>query len=107
MVEKNTCPPLSLRGCGPGLSAAITLLPEVVVAGTLDGFLNIYDRDGGKKLWSFDTKRDYDAVNGVRAFGGAIDSDGPVVVDNQIFVTSGYAKFAEKEGNVLLSFTTN
>ncbi|RMG24876.1 MAG: hypothetical protein D6730_11865 [Bacteroidetes bacterium] len=55
-------------------------------------------------MWAFDTKKDFEAVNGVRAFGGAIDSDGPVVVENQLFITSGYAKFKEKEGNVLLAF---
>ena len=45
------------------------------------------------------------AVNEVKAFGGAFDSDGPVIVGNQLFVTSGYAKYAEKEGNVLLAFS--
>lgn len=103
-IEKDRCPPLQLRGCGPGLSAAITLTPEVVFAGTLDGFLKAYATKDGKELWAFDTKRDYQAVNEVKAFGGAIDSDGPIVVENQMFVSSGYAKFAEKEGNVLLAF---
>jgi hypothetical protein len=27
------------------------------------------------------------------------------VVENQLFVSSGYAKFAEKEGNVVLTFS--
>lgn len=103
-IEEDRCPPLTLRGCGPGLSAAITLIPEIVFGGTLDGYMKAYSSVDGKELWSYDTKRDYEAVNGVRAFGGAIDSDGAVVVENQMFITSGYAKFAEKEGNVLLSF---
>lgn len=103
-IEENRCPPLSIRGCGPGLSAAITLIPEVVFGGTLDGFLKAYAADDGRELWAFDTKKDFEAVNGVKAFGGAIDSDGPIVVEDQVFVTSGYAKFGEKEGNVLLAF---
>lgn len=103
-IEENRCPPLSIRGCGPGLSAAITLIPEVVFGGTLDGFLKAYATDDGRELWAFDTKKNFEAVNGVKAFGGAIDSDGPVIVGNQVFVTSGYAKFGEKEGNVLLAF---
>ncbi len=103
-IEENRCPPLSIRGCGPGLSAAITLTPEVVFGGTLDGFLKAYAVDDGRELWAYDTKKDFEAVNGVKAFGGAIDSDGPIVVENQVFVTSGYAKFGEKEGNVLLAF---
>ena len=43
-------------------------------------------------------------MNEVRAFGGAIDSDGPIIVEDQLFISSGYAKFGEKEGNVLLAF---
>ena len=46
----------------------------------------------------------FESVNGVTAFGGTIDSDGPVLMGNQLFITSGYAKFNEKGGNVLLAF---
>lgn len=104
-IEKDRCGTFELRGCGPGLSAAITLTPEVVFAGTLDGWMKAYAKEDGRELWSYDTKRDYEAVNGVKAFGGAIDSDGPVVVENQVIVSSGYAKFGEKEGNVVLAFS--
>lgn len=104
-IEEDRCPPLTLRGCGPGLSAAITLIPEVVMAGTLDGYLKAYDSSNGKELWQYDAKREYESVNGAKAIGGAIDSDGPIVVENQMFINSGYAKFAEKEGNVLLAFS--
>lgn len=103
-IEKDRCPPLTLRGCGPGISAAITLTPEVVFGGTLDGWMKAYAAKDGKELWAFDTKKDFEAVNGVKAFGGAIDSDGPIIVGNQLFVSSGYARFSEKEGNVLLAF---
>ncbi|MEM1120551.1 MAG: PQQ-binding-like beta-propeller repeat protein [Bacteroidota bacterium] len=103
-IEEDRCPGFTLRGCGPGISAAITLTPEVVFGPALDGILKAYATDDGRELWAFDAKRDYESVNGVRAFGGAFDSDGPVIVENQLFVTSGYAKFAEKEGNVLLAF---
>jgi len=104
-IEEDRCGTFELRGCGPGLSAAITLTPEVVFAGTLDGWMKAYAKDDGRELWAYDTKRDYQAVNGVRAFGGAIDSDGPIVVGDQVYVSSGYAKFAEKEGNVVLAFS--
>ena len=104
-IEEDRCPGFTLRGCGPGITAAITLTPEVVYGGALDGIMKAYATDDGRELWAYDTKRDYEAVNGVKAFGGAIDSDGPVVVGNQLFITSGYAKYSEKEGNVLLSFS--
>ncbi|MDW3648943.1 MAG: PQQ-binding-like beta-propeller repeat protein [Bacteroidia bacterium] len=103
-LEEDRCK-TTLRGCGPGISAAITLTPEVVFGGALDGVLKAYATDNGRELWSFDTKQDYEAVNGVKAFGGAIDSDGPVIVEDQVFITSGYAKFSEIEGNVLLCFS--
>ncbi len=104
-IEEDRCPGFTLRGCGPGISAAITLTPEVVYGPALDGIIKAYATDDGRELWAFDAKRDYEAVNGVKAFGGAFDSDGPVVVGDQLFVTSGYAKYAEKEGNVLLAFS--
>ena len=103
-IEEDRCPSFTLRGCGPGISAAITLTPEVVYGGALDGIMKAYATADGRELWAYDTKRDYEAVNGVKAFGGAIDSDGPIVVGNQLFISSGYAKFGEKEGNVLLAF---
>ena len=104
-IEEDRCSGFTLRGCGPGISAAITLTPEVVYGGALDGIMKAYATEDGRELWAYDTKRDYESVNGVKAFGGAIDSDGPVVVENQLFITSGYAKYSEKEGNVLLSFS--
>lgn len=104
-IEEDRCPGFTLRGCGPGISAAITLTPEVVYGPALDGILKAYATADGRELWAYDAKRDFEAVNGVKAFGGAFDSDGPVVVGKQLFVTSGYAKFAEKEGNVLLAFS--
>jgi polyvinyl alcohol dehydrogenase (cytochrome) len=90
--------------CGPGLSAAITLVPGLIFAGALDGLLKAYSANDGKTLWQFDTNREFVAINGGKANGGAIDSAGPVVVGNQLFVNSGYAKFGEKAGNVLLCF---
>ncbi len=104
-IEEERCGTFELRGCGPGLSAAITLTPEVVFGGTLDGWMKAYAKSDGRELWSYDTKRNYKAVNGVKAFGGAIDSDGPIIVEDQMFISSGYAKFAEKEGNVVLAFS--
>ena len=32
-IEKNRCGTFELRGCGPGLSAAITLTPDIVFGG--------------------------------------------------------------------------
>ena len=37
--------------------------------------------------------------------GGSIEAEGPVIADGQVFVTSGYDKWAEMPGNMLLVFS--
>ena len=103
-IEQDRCGKDVKYVCGPGLSAAITLGTGLVFAGALDGLLKAYSSTDGQTLWQFDTNQEFTAVNGVKANGGAIDSSGPVVVGKQLFVNSGYAKFGEKAGNVLLCF---
>ncbi len=90
--------------CYPALSAAITLTPGVVFAGGLDGTLHAYSAETGAMLWQFETERAFETVNDVAARGGSIDSDGPVVVGGRLYVNSGYDKFGEIPGNVLLAF---
>lgn len=102
-IEKDRCEDVDWQ-CGPGISAAISLTPELVFAGALDGVLKAYATQDGKELWVYDTNQEFEAANGIKAFGGTIDSDGPVVDGNQLFINSGYAKFGEKAGNVLLAF---
>ena len=72
--------------------------------GSLDGVLRAFSAKDGAILWSFDSNQSFAAVNGVKAFGGAIDSSGAVVVGNFLYATSGYDKFGQKAGNVLLAF---
>ena len=103
-VLPNTCPADLKFLCWPGISAAVSSSPGLVFAGGLDGMLRAHDASNGDILWTYDTHRTYTAVNGVEAFGGAIEADGPVIANGQIFVTSGYDKWAEMPGNVLLVF---
>jgi len=56
-------------------------------------------------LWDFDTAREFETVNGVKGHGGSIDGPGAIVVKRMVFVTSGYVRQAEMQGNVLLAFT--
>lgn len=100
-------PPLDCAGresCSPAQTAAVTSTPGAVFSGSLSGVMRAFDPDTGRELWRFDTVRDYEAVNGARARGGAIDGPGPVVVNGRVYVTSGYAKFGGLPGNVLLAF---
>ena len=80
------------------------MIPGIVFAGSLDGHMRAYSTINGKILWDYDTARDYDIINGIKAKGGAIDGPAPVVADGMLFVNSGYGMFGQIPGNVLLAF---
>lgn len=92
------------QGCVEANSAAPTVIPGVVFAGTLDGHLRAYSTADGKILWDYDTAKPYQTVNGIDGKGGSIDGPSPVVADGMLFVNSGYGMFGEMPGNVLLAF---
>jgi polyvinyl alcohol dehydrogenase (cytochrome) len=98
------CPPNAPSGCSPAQSAALTGIPGVVFSGSMDGHLRAYSAEQGNVLWDFNTVRDFDAVNGVKAKGGSLDGPGAVVVKGMVFVNSGYSRFGGLPGNVLLAF---
>ncbi|HXP87280.1 MAG TPA: PQQ-binding-like beta-propeller repeat protein [Bryobacteraceae bacterium] len=93
------------KGCSPAQSAAVTAIPGVVFAGSLDGHVRGYSAEDGKVLWDFDTAREFQTVNGVKASGGGVDGPGPVVVNHMLLVGSGYARTGGMGGNVLLAFS--
>lgn len=90
--------------CMTALSAPPTVTDSAVFASTLNGFVKAYDIETGETLWSFDTLRDFETVNGIEARGGSIDSAGVVIVGDQVITNSGYDKFGQIPGNVLLVF---
>jgi polyvinyl alcohol dehydrogenase (cytochrome) len=90
--------------CSPALAAAVTAIPGVVFSGGMSGYLRAYATDDARLLWEVDTARDYPAVNGGSARGGAIDGPGPTIVDGMLYVNSGYAQWGGQPGNVLLAF---
>ena len=67
-------------------------------------YLRAYATDDARLLWEVDTARDYPAVNGVSARGGAMDGPGPTIVDGMLYVNSGYAQWGGLPGNALLAF---
>ena len=91
--------------CDQGLSAAITSMPGAVFAGSFDGHLRAYEAASGKVIWDFDTAREFETVNGVKAHGGSIESAGPVIADGLVLVNSGYLFGGRMAGNVLLVFS--
>lgn len=103
-LTENVCGEAKWR-CSPGLSAAATLGSDgVVIGGGLDGVVHVFDAGTGAILWSDNTNRTFDAVNGIPAEGGSLDSDGPVLAGDRMLLTSGYDKWGQKFGNVLLSY---
>jgi polyvinyl alcohol dehydrogenase (cytochrome) len=91
-------------GCGTAQSAALTSIPGVVFSGSADGGMRAYSADDGTILWTFDTNKRFETVNGVEARGGSIDGPGPVVAGGLLFVTAGNGGFVGTPGNVLLAF---
>jgi len=93
--------------CSPAQSAAITAIPGAVFSGSVDGHLRAYSAADGRVLWDFDTVREFDTVNKVRASGGSIDAGGPAVAEGMVLTTSGYPTFGGRFGNVLLAFSVD
>jgi polyvinyl alcohol dehydrogenase (cytochrome) len=87
-----------------GYSPAPLVVDGAVVQGSIDGILRVFDAVTGKMLWQYNTMRDFDTVNGVPGNGGSIDSSPYVAANGTLFVVSGYARFGETPGNVLLAF---
>jgi len=90
-------------GCSPAQSAAVTAIPGMVFSASMDGHLRGYSAEDGKVIWDFDTAREFQTVNGIKAKGGSIDGPGPVVANGMVFINSGYSRFGGMPGNVLLA----
>jgi polyvinyl alcohol dehydrogenase (cytochrome) len=88
-----------------GLSAANSIIADVVFAGSWDGMLRALSTADGRILWEYNTAREYKTVNGVPGKGGTLAAPGPTVAAGMLFVTSGYIGIQNgAAGNVLLAF---
>jgi len=94
-----------IRSCGSnyGMSAATLLVDGAVVQGSNDGFVKIFDSRSGEPIFTFDTARSFNTVNGVEGHGGAIDNFSVYAANGTLFVQSGYGLMGVP-GNVLLAF---
>lgn len=82
-----------------GLSAASSATSDIVFTGALNGLLRAYHANNGEELWRFNT-----AVPVEGGHGGALDVSGPVIANDMLYITSGYAMFGQLPGNVLFAF---
>jgi polyvinyl alcohol dehydrogenase (cytochrome) len=92
------------RTCRAAQGAAVTVIPGAVLSGSLDGGMRAYSTANGEILWTFDTNREFQTVNDVKAIGGGMDGPGAIVSGGMIFFNSGYGGFVGNPGNVLLAF---
>lgn len=92
------------RGCTGAQSAAISAVDGAVFSGSIDGHIRAYSTKDGRILWDYDTAREFETVNHVKANGGSIDAAGPVIAGGLLLTNSGYGAWRGKPGNVLLAF---
>ena len=91
--------------CRLGMSPAPLLVDGAVVTGTTQGMLRIFDGKTGEVLFEYMTNRDFpETVTGIAGHGGGLDSAPYIAGDGTLFVQSGYARFGEPPGNVLIAF---
>ena len=100
--EKPAC--LGKPGCSQAQMAPVTAIPGVVFSGSMDGHLRAHKAADGALVWDFDTLREFDTVNGVKARGGSLNGTGPTIFGGMLFVNSGYGALGGMAGNVLLAF---
>jgi len=91
--------------CSPALSAPSAAMPGAVFSGSIDGHFRAYAASDGRVLWDFDTAREFDTVNGLKARGGSIDVGGAAMANGIVATTSGYGTWGGMRGNVLLVFS--
>lgn len=82
------------HSCAHGQAQAVTVMPGSAFSGSLDGHLRAYSTINGKILWDFDTAKDYQTKNGVKASGGPLDHGGATIVNGVVYVNSGNALLA-------------
>lgn len=93
-----------VRGCSVARPAAVTAIPGLVFSGTLDGGFRAHSTKDGHVAWEYDTNREFETVNGIKANGASINSGGPVISGGMVYTNSGYGFAGGRPGNVLLAF---
>ena len=92
-------------GCNAAQMAPATAIEGVVFSGSMDGHLRAYSSEDGKVIWDYDSLRDFDTINGVKAHGGSLNATGPTIANGMLYVNSGYSQLGGMGGNVLLAFS--
>jgi polyvinyl alcohol dehydrogenase (cytochrome) len=86
------------HNCFHGEAQAVTVMPGSVFSGSLDGHLRAYSTIDGKIFWDYDTAKEFQTKNGIKASGGPLDHGGATIVNGTVYVNSG---------NTLLAFSVD
>jgi len=82
------------HNCSHAQAQAVTVMPGSAFSGSMDGHLRAYSTIDGKILWDFDTAKDFQTKNGIKASGGPLDRGGATIVNGTVYVNSGNALLA-------------
>ena len=80
--------------CSHAQAQAVTVMPGIVFSGSMDGHLRAYSTIDGRIRWDFDTAREFQTKNGIKASGGALDRGGATIVNGTVYINSGNALLA-------------
>ena len=95
-------------GCQHKQTAAVTLMPGVAFLGSMDGHLRAYDAKTGGIVWDYDAAQTWDAVNGVKAYGGNLDGAPQIVANGVLFLNSGNSALpSPHHGDAVLAITVD
>ncbi len=103
--QKPAC--LQMKGCSAAQPGPTSTIDGAVFAGSDDGHMRAYSTADGHILWDFDTNRDFQTVDGVKAHGGSIDATGATIAGGMVYTNAGYSRIPVMPGNVLLAFSAN
>lgn len=94
-----------IKADGRGQIGPASVIPGIVFTGGWDGVLRAVNPQG-QVVWSFDTKRDFQTVNGIPAKGGSLGQAGAVIANGRLYIVSGYIGMQNgSAGNVILAFS--
>lgn len=86
-----------------GMSGAPTVIGDHIITGGLDGRVYMLEKKTGKLVWTFDTAREFETLNGVKGNGGSFDNASIVAANGLVLMNSGYGLFGQGAGNVMIA----
>jgi polyvinyl alcohol dehydrogenase (cytochrome) len=95
------------QACSHAEAQAVTVIPGIAFSGSMDGHLRAYSTIDGKIVWDYETAKDFQTTNQIRASGGSLDQGGATIVNGVVYINSGYGQRIGQPGNALLAFSVD